>query len=449
MSASTISHPGMRPPGPETGRGFGVAFEASRNYLAYFTKIAEQYGDLALIRFFRLQTLFINNPEYIESVLVTNYQKFHKSPDYRALHLLLGNGLLTSEGEFWRRQRRLAQPAFHRERISSYSSMMVASTDQMLGAWRPGVTLDVHREMMHLTLDIVAKCLFTADVTEVAHVVGAALEVSMLQYVERAKTGFLIPDWVPTPGNLRYRRAVKKLDAIIYGVIEQHRKRGQADDLLGMLLAARDDDGRPMTDRQLRDEVMTLFLAGHETTANTLAWTLYLLAQNPEAEARLHTELDDVLGQRLPSMADVAELRYTGQVVKESMRLYPPAWGIGRQAQEPFEVGGYRFEKDTYVFICQYITHRDRRYFPDPERFDPNRWNEESARKVPRFAYLPFGAGPRVCIGAAFAAMETSLLLATIAQRFRLTLHPTHRVVPLTSITLRPKYGILMELHSR
>jgi cytochrome P450 len=327
--------------------------------------------------------------------------------------------------------------------------MMVAGTDEMLRGWRSGITLDVHQEMMRLTLDIVAKCLFTADVTQVSHVVGEALHVSMVQHVARAKTGFLIPDWVPTAGNLRYRRAVKKLDAIIYGVLEEHRRRGQSDDLLGMLLTARDDDGKPMTDRQLRDEVMTIFLAGHETTANALSWTLYLLAQNPEAEARLHTELDDVLGSRLPVMDDLAALRYTAQVVKESMRLYPPAWAIGRQAKEPFEVGGYRFEPDTYVLICQYITHRDVRYFPDPERFDPDRWNEEAARKIPRFAYLPFGAGPRVCIGAAFAAMEASLLLATIAQRFRLTLDPMHRVVPLTSITLRPKSGIKMELHSR
>jgi cytochrome P450 len=449
MATTTISSPGTRPPGPDTGRGFAVAFEASRDYLAYFTRIAEQYGDLALIRFFRMPTVFINSPEYIESVLVTNYQKFRKSPDYRALHLLLGNGLLTSEGEFWRRQRKLAQPAFHRERISSYSGVMVDSADQMLNRWRSGTTLDVHQEMMHLTLDIVAKCLFTADVTEVAHVVGAALDVSMIQYVARAKTGFLIPDWVPTAGNLRYRRAVDKLDAIIYGLIEDRRRRGHSDDLLGMLLAARDDDGSPMTDRQLRDEVMTLFLAGHETTANALSWTLYLLSQNPDVEARLHAELDAVLSGQLPGMADVAELRYTGQVVKESMRLYPPAWGIGRQAQEPFELGGYRFEKDSLVFICQYITHRDARYFPDPQRFDPDRWIEEAARKVPRFAYIPFGAGPRVCIGAAFATMETSLLLATIAQRFRFTLDPGHRVVPLTSITLRPKYGIRMQLHSR
>jgi cytochrome P450 len=242
---------------------------------------------------------------------------------------------------------------------------------------------------------------------------------------------------------------VNRLDAIIYGLIEEHRRRGQSDDLLGMLLAARDDDGKPMTARQLRDEVMTLFLAGHETTANALSWTLYLLAQNPEAEARLHAELDSVLGGRLPGMADVPELRYTGQVVKESMRLYPPAWGIGRQAQEPFELGGYRFEKDSYVFICQYILHRDARYFPDPERFDPDRWSEHAALKVPRFAYIPFGAGPRVCIGAAFATMEATLLLATIAQRFRLALDPDHRVVPLTSITLRPKYGIRMRVGAR
>ena len=440
---------GDRPPGPPNRFRMQAGFEASKNYLTFYTKCAREYGDLVFIQFLNIPVVFVNRPEYIESVLVTNHHKFHKSPDYRALHRLLGNGLLTSEGAFWKRQRRLAQPGFHRERIAAYSEMMVQSAEREMAQWRGGETRDVHLDMMRLTLDIVARCLFRADVSQVAGRVSAALDISMRQYVERAKRGFLFPDWTPTLGNIRYRRAVKQLDAIIYKLIADHRASGESDDLLGMLLEARDEEGAPMTDQQLRDEVMTLFLAGHETTANALSWTLYLLAQNPAIEAKLHEELDRVLGGRGPALGDLADLRYTGMVMKESLRLYPPAWGIGRQSTEPFELGGYQFDPGTYVFICQYITHRDARYFEDPERFHPERWTEEESRKVPRFAYFPFGAGPRVCVGAAFANMESTLLLAAVARRFRFRIDPAHPVVPLTSITLRPKYGIRMHLEER
>jgi cytochrome P450 len=316
----------------------------------------------------------------------------------------------------------------------------------MLERWRDGETRDIHEQMMAVTLDIVARCLFQSDVTKVAHVVAHTLEIGMRRYAERAKIGFLVPNWFPTLDNLRFRKAIREVESIIGLMVEQHRKSGPADDLLGMLLAARDEDDHPMSDRQLRDEVMTLFMAGHETTANLLSWTLYALSQNPEVERKLHQELDRVLGSRLPTLEDVRDLRYTALVVKEGLRLYPPAWAVGRQAKETFEVGGYSFPKNTYVLICQWIMHRDSRFFAEPHRFLPDRWTDDFS---PGFAYLPFGAGPRVCIGAAFANMEAALLLAAIAGRYRLVLEPGQKVAPVAAVTLRPRGGIRMRLEKR
>lgn len=435
-----------KPPGPDIGLGIKAGIEASSDYLGYFTRLANQYGDLCVVNFFRYHMVFVNKPEYIESVLVTNYHKFHKSPDYRALNRLLGDGLLTSEGDFWRRQRKLAQPAFHRDKIASYAEIMTESAGRLLDSWTGGETRDIHSEMMAVTLDIVARCLFQSDLSRLTAVVRDALHDSMEEYVQRASSGFLFPEWWPASSNRRYHLAVKRLDEIVFDLIEEHRGPNHNDDLLGMLLSARDDDGQPMTARQIRDEVMTLFLAGHETTANALAWTFYQLEQNPEVEATLQAELASVLDGRLPDLADVPKLRYTSMVMKESMRLYPPAWGMGREAIEPFELGGYRFDKGMYVFLCQYITHRDPRFFDDPLRFQPDRWSEQAERRVPKFAYFPFGAGPRVCVGAAFAQMESTLLLAAIASRYRFRLDPGQRVVPLPSITMRPRYGLRMRL---
>ncbi|HLW79559.1 MAG TPA: cytochrome P450 [Terriglobia bacterium] len=440
----------MLPPGPPGRFLIGRLPVINRQWLAFLERCAREHGDVFHFRFLHLHLCYVIRPEYIESVLVTQHHNFIKAIDYRAMRRIFGEGLLTSEGETWRRQRRLAQPAFHRERIAAYSRLMVAATERMLGRWQDGQTLDVHEEMMRMTLEIVAKALFDADVEGSAQDVGAALNVAMTQFLSRVSTGFLIPEFLPTPANLRFKRAMRRLDQIVYGIIRERRSSGRdPGDLLSMLLEARDEDGRRMTDRQLRDEAMTLFLAGHETTANVLSWTWYLLAQHPEVEIKLADELAQVLGGRAPALEDIGRLRYCERVIKESLRLYPPAWGIGRQALGSFEVGGYRLPPKTNVFMCQWITHRDPRWFEQPERFDPDRWTEEFERRLPRFAYFPFGGGPRTCIGSSFAMMEAILLLAAVASRFMLALVPGHVVEIFPSITLRPKQGIRMRLTAR
>jgi cytochrome P450 len=305
---------------------------------------------------------------------------------------------------------------------------------------------------MSATLDIVAKSLFGSDISGETRGVSQAMAVVMDQFIGQANLAFVLPEKIPIPKSARLRRSVKHLDEVVYRLIRARRAAPKhTGDLLGALLEAQDERGSGMTDEQLRDEIMTLFLAGHDTTANALSWTWYLLSQNPEKEAALFTELRSVLGSRAPTAADLARLPYTEMVIKESMRLYPPAWGVGRRAIRDYELDGYRIPAGTNFFLLQWITQRDARFFPDPERFEPERWRDDPIRtgKLPRFAYFPFGGGPRVCVGAGFAMMEATLLLATIAQRFRLTLVPGQKIEPLFSVTLRPKYGMRMVLHER
>jgi cytochrome P450 len=440
------------PPGPKGRFLLGGTLEFSRDWLGFLVRCAREYDDIVFLRLLGTPVCLLYRPDYIESVLVTNQANFVKSKDYRAMRRVLGNGLLTSEGELWRHQRKLAQPAFRHEHISRYGEVMVSYAERMLDGWRDGERRDIHQEMMRLTLEIVAKALFDADVSRDAKEVGASLEILVREFIGLANIAFLLPDGFPIPGSRKLRRAVRRLDDIVYGMIRERRASGaRPGDLLDMLLYAADEDGRPMSDRQLRDEVTTLFLAGHETTAIALSWTWYLLAQHPEVENRLVEDLCRALGGRSPAATDLGQLRYAEMVVKESMRLYPPAWGIGRQALAPFEIGGYRLPAGTNVFLSQWVTHRDPRYFPDPERFDPERWRDDPARSgaLPRFAYFPFGGGPRVCIGASFAMMEATLLLAAIAPKFKLRLIPGQQVKPFPSITLRPKDGIQMTLARR
>jgi cytochrome P450 len=365
---------------------------------------------------------------------------------------VLGNGLLLSEGEFWRRQRKLIQPAFHQERIASYTEIMVGYTQRMLATWSDGQKLDIHEAMMHLTLGIVAKTLFDADVSHEAEAVDAALSVLMGKFLRQAGMALLLPAWVPLPTSQILKRAVGRLDKVIYSIIEQRRASGQmSGDLLSAFLQVRDDEGVGMNDRQLHDEIMTLFLAGHETTANVLSWTWFLLGQNPEVEEKLQEELTRVLGGTIPTPADLPRLIYTDAVLRESMRLYPPVWVIGRRALAPFPLGEYELPADTNVLISQLIMHKDPRYFPEPERFDPDRWGGSDPRSVllPRFAYFPFGGGPRVCIGAGFAMMEAVLLLATIAQQFQIQIAPGQKVNMQPTVTLRPRNGIPVALKRR
>ena len=435
------------PPGPKGLPIVGNVFEPRGNAIGYFTRCFRDYGDIVFVRFLGVPMCLVNRPDCIESVLVTQNNNFEKSKDYRALRRVLGNGLLTSEGEFWRRQRKLVQPAFHQVRIAAYAEVMVSYTERLLASWKDGEERDIHEAMMRLTLDIVAKTLFDTDVSREAEDVGAALQLLMSKFFRQAGFALLLPRSIPIPTTQQLRRAVAQLDKVIYEIIRR-RRAGPATsgDLLSVLLQAQDDEGLRMTDRQLHDEIMTLFLAGHETTANALSWTWLLLGQHPEIEEKLVEELQRVLAGRAPAASDLPRLTYTDMVLREAMRLYPPVWVIGRRALAPFRMGEYELPAETNVLMSQLITHRDGRYFPEPERFDPDRWGPSDPRNLalPRFAYFPFGGGPRVCVGAGFAMMEAVLLLATIAQKFRLTLVPGQNVKYLPSVTLRPKSGIRM-----
>jgi cytochrome P450 len=440
------------PPGPKGLPIFGSVFEPRGDTVGYLTKCAREYGDVVFFRFLGVPACFVNRPEFIESVLVTQSNNFVKSKDYRAMRRVLGNGLLLSEGEFWRRQRKLIQPAFHQARIAAYAEIMVGYTQRMLASWSDGQSLDIHEAMMRLTLGIVAKTLFDADVSHEAEEVDAALTVLMGKLLRQAGMALLLPAWVPLPTSQLLKRAVGRLDKVIYGIIEQRRASGQmSGDLLSEFLQVQDEEGVGMTDRQLHDEIMTLFLAGHETTANVLSWTWLLLGQNPEVEEKMIEELRGVLGGRDPTPADLPRLIYTDTVLRESMRLYPPVWVIGRRALAPFRLGEYELPADTNVLISQLIIHKDARYFPEPERFDPDRWSAGDARgaSLPRFAYFPFGGGPRVCIGAGFGMMEAVLLLATIAQQFRIEIARGYTAKMQPSVTLRPRNGIQAMLQRR
>jgi cytochrome P450 len=440
------------PPGPKGLPLFGSVFEPRGDSIGYLTRCAREYGDIVFFRFLGVPACFVNRPDYIESVLVTQNNNFVKSKDYRAMRRVLGNGLLLSEGEFWRRQRKLIQPAFHQERIATYAEIMVGYTLRMLASWKDGQMLDIHEAMMRLTLSIVAKTLFDADVSREAEDVDAALSVLMGKFLRQAGMALLLPKWVPLPTSHLLKHAVGRLDNVIYRIIEQRRASGQMSrDLLSMFLQAHDDEGIGMTNRQLHDEIMTLFLAGHETTANVLSWTWFLLGQNPAVEEELIEELQRVLGGRVPTPADLPRLIYTDMVLRESMRLYPPVWVIGRRALAPFRLGEYELPADTNVLISQLIMHKDARYFPEPERYDPDRWSAGDPRgaSLPRFAYFPFGGGPRVCIGAGFGMMEAALLLATIAQQFRIQIAPGQKVSKQPTVTLRPRNGIPVTLKRR
>lgn len=440
-------------PGPKGYPLIGNLLEMGSDPLDFFTRCARDYGDFVQCKLGRDRFYLLNNPAYIEYVLVTNHRNFIKSKDYRQedMRLLFGQGLLTSDGEFWLRQRRLSQPAFHRDRIIRYAAMMVAYTQQMLGTWHDGETRDIHQDMTRVTLDVVARTLFDTDITDKAAAVGKAMRGLGEELAnDYGVLGYLIPFSVPTPRHLRFRRAVSDLDNIVYTIIRQHRNNDEDNgDLLTMLLAARDEDGSQLSDQQVRDEVMTLFLAGHETTALALSWTWYLLAQHPEVEAKLVAELQAVLAGREPTAADLPRLHYSEQIINESLRLYPPAWLIGRQVEKECEIGGHHLAAGDNLVLCQWTMHRDPRYYDDPERFNPERWTDEMKGNLPKYAYFPFGGGPRLCIGLQFARMEATLMLATIAQQFHFDLAPTNKIAMLPSITLRPRHGVKVTLQRR
>src|SRR5216683_4178059 len=441
-----------RAPGPKGRFLLGSLVELSRDWLGFYKGCAEQFGDVVCVHLAHVRVYLIVHPRDIETVLVTNAGNFTKSADYRALARVLGRGLLTSEGDFWKRQRSLIQPAFHRQSVQAYAAVMTRATSHMLDSWKDGDERNIHDDLMQVTLEIVAQCLYSAEVSDAAKQVGRAMEVVTGRFVANASLALLFSFEIPVFFAPREWRAIRELNGIIVNIIRERRSSNQPrEDLLEMLLRARDADGNPMSDAQLRDEVMTLFLAGHETTAIALSWACCLIAQNPHIETKLAEELRAVLGDRVPTPEDLPRLRYTEMVLKEAMRLYPAVWGIGRKAVEECVLGGYRVPAGSNVFILQWRTQRDPRFFPDPERFDPERWRDDPVRsgKIPRFAYFPFGGGPRVCVGASFAMKEATLLLAMIQQKYHLEVVSELPIELFASVTLRPKHGIRVIPHRR
>ena len=419
------------------------------NPIVLFQHLVEAYGDIAHYKIGWNHIVFLNHPDYIREILVVQNDNFVKERTVRRSKMLLGEGMITSEGAEHRTQRQVAQPAFHRQRIPEYASLMVAEAARMRETWRAGEERDISRDMMHLTLNVVSQTLFATDLRDEVDELADAINRIMGLY------NFLVmlpaAEWlvhVRPPGLAGFVRARKRIDAVVYRMIEAHRRRGGSGSLLDMMLAASPDQSAE-SEQRLRDQVITIFLAGSETVANALAWTWYLLSQNPECEKRLHGEIDRELAGRLPTFDDIPRLRYAEMVLAESMRLYPPAWAMGRRALADFQLGEFFLPAGTTVLMSQFVTHRDPRFFADPLQFNPEHFTpEEKARRV-KFTYFPFGAGVRQCIGESFAWMESILLLATLAQKWKLSLVPGHRVEPEPLITLRPKYGMKMMIEER
>jgi cytochrome P450 len=446
--------------GPPILRGhflFGNMREGQQDPLRLYMRAREQFGDIVRLRTIpSVYWYLVTHPHDVEHVLQINQRNYRK-PDVfnNPVGLLTGRGLLTSEGDFWRHQRRLAQPAFHRQRLAALATLMTDAAESTAERWSQsaanGTPMDIAAEMMRLTLKITSLALFSNDISDKADRVGPAVRVAFEHVNYRMSHPLALPERIPTRRNRRFLKAKRTLDELVFGLINEHRRTGEdRGDLLSMLLLTCDEEtGEGMSDQQLRDEVITLLLAGHETTAAALSWIWYLLSLHPDIDCKLHAELAQVLGGRTPTFDDLPHLSYTAMVCKESMRLYPPAWGQPRQAIADDRVGGYHIPAGVIITLCQWVTHRHPDFWETPEQFDPERFTPERSANRPRFAYFPFGGGARQCIGNNFAMMEAQLILATLAQRFRLDLVPKHPVEPDPTFTLRPRYGVLMTLHRR
>ena len=438
------------PPGPKGHFLVGSLPEIQRDELDYLMRLVREHGDVVHVRVVNHHAYILSHPRDIETVLVSKSSNFIKSVFLRESRALFGDGLLTSESTLWQRQRRILQPAFQHDHVLAYTRTMAESTARMLATWQDGEERDVHQDMTRLTMEIVAKVLFGEEFSADAELACEAFALFFKQYDERFGL-YLIPEWVPTPDNIRYRRAIKRLDEIVLRIIRRKAAshNGHSPDVLSVLLNARDGKGAGIEERQVRDEMMTLFFTGHETTALALAWTFYLLGRNPEAERKLQAEVDTVLQGRSPTFPDLARLPFLEMVFKESLRLYPPAFGVVREALSNCEIGGYPIPKGATLAMFQWSVHRDPRFFDRPEEFIPERWDKDFAKTLPRCAYFPFGAGSRLCIGNSFAQAEVPLVLAAIVQKFQLQLVPGHRVATAASLTLRPLKGIRVTLHKR
>jgi cytochrome P450 len=453
---TTLAARGGVPPGPRGNIILGSIGDIYRDRLRFVLDMARIYGDVAQYRVAHMRMYQVNHPEGVGRLLHDNHRNYSKDvPTFGTLKLFLGNGLFTSDGEFWRRQRRLAQPAFHRQRVAAFGELMTGATQEMLERWQAHVSrgqpLDVAKEFMHLTMEVVTRALFSTSVERDVGTIGRAITTLLNDVTFRFTFPFYPPLKVPTPRNRRFLTARATLDKTVYQIIaERRRQPAKHDDLLALLMDARDEEtGEAMSDKQLRDEVVTLFVAGHETTANALTWASYLLSTHVAVGRQLHAEVDETLQGRVPTAADLPNLTYTRMVIDETLRLYPPAWVTNRRAIEDDIVCGYRIPADATISISPYVTHRDPTLWENPEGFDPDRFAPERSAGRPRYAYFPFGGGPRQCIGKGFALLESTLVLALLAQRYELQLVPGRRVETEAMATLRPRYGMWMTAHPR
>lgn len=441
----------LLPPGPSPQELLPQVPRIQKDALSFLLGISQKYGDVAYFAAGSQPVYVVSHPDGVKHILQDQNRRYSKNTiQYNSLATITGRGLLTSDGPFWLRQRRLAQPAFSRPRMLALDKIVVPATRDMLGRWREyagtGRPVDVDEEMMRLTLEVVGKALFSINLRSEAQRLTGAVLTALDHIVYRARNVIVPPGWVPIPRNLRFRRALKVLDEAVYEMITERRGSGQAgDDLLGMLLLAKDEEtGQPMEDVQVRDEIMTMLIAGHETVASALTWTWYLLAQNPGEWERLYREVSGVLGGCEPESGDLAALPYTGQVFSEALRLYPPAWVISRRAVEDDTLLGYPVPAGALVIISPYVVHRREDFWVNPDAFLPDRFDSQLETQRHRFAYIPFGGGPRLCIGSHFAAVEAQLILAMVTQACRLELLPETPVQVDALVTLRPKRGLPM-----
>ncbi len=438
------------PPGPAGKLLSGSLQSFSSDRLGFLLNMAKDYGPLASFRVGPRRIFLASRPDLIEQVLVTDSKGYIKHFGTRAFKPLLGNGLVTSEGAFWQRQRKLVQPFFLNTRVPTYASIMAELTEEMLESWRPGKSVQIDCEFEALTSKIALKTLFSLDDPGDRQRFGDTLKLALDIMTERLFRFVKFPLWVPTPETLRLKKALAELDRTAHALIAAGRARGRTgDDLLARLVCAQPEDGSRMSDQELRDETMTLFLAGYETTALTLAWTWYLLARHKRVEEKLATEWQSVLSGRTPSAEDITNLPYTAAVIAESMRLFPPAYIIGREATTDLELGGYHVKPGYSVLMSQWVSHRDPKYFADPEAFIPERWENGLAKRLPKFAYYPFGGGKRICVGQSFALTEAMIVLPSVGQRYRFNLHPEAEIKVKPQITLMPANGIPTVLEPR
>ena len=442
-SFAHLSHPPLLPI-----LGHGLAF--SQDPIAFVLDCAQNYGELVPLKFGHQQGLFLNSPRHIEEALIKKNRDFmRKGKTFRLVATpLLGKGLFLSEGEYYFRLRELSQPAFHKKIMGFYAQVMVEETQKLLNLWGNGGLRDIYQDYVRVTRDIVTRTLLGVEVKdEAGDAVNGALDATMADYRYQLDTLFLIPAWLPTAHKKRLNQAIAAMDEVVYDIIDRRRQSGETTEImLDLLLQAQGESGNPISDQELRDEVVNLFLAGHETTAISLSWASWLLSQNPSVAAKLRQELNEVLAGRAPAMEDIPALRYTEAVALEVLRLYPPVWLLGRTALVDTDIDGYPIAPETSIFACPYTAHRDPQYFPDPEAFNPDRWLDGLAQRLPKGAYFPFSMGARLCLGKAFGMMELVLLLAMINQHFSFEAQPQYQPEMFACLTLRPKDGLPMLL---